>query len=31
MAFSPKTTRTRYNIKKTKPWNTSCLAIWKSS
>jgi len=27
VAFSAKTTRTRYKVKKTKPRNTSCLAI----
>jgi len=31
VAFSPKTTRTRYKVKNTKPRNTSCLAIWKNS
>jgi len=25
VAFSPKTTRTRYKVKKTKPRDTSCL------
>ena len=28
VAFSPKTTRTRYKVKKTKPRDTSCLAIY---
>jgi len=27
VAFSPRTTRTRYKVKKTKPRDTSCLAV----